>query len=196
MDEGIAQITKGGQIDTEDGFQSILSKEVVAFPKAAWFMSRFLNYMEEEEGNWYLAPCPVFEEGQPNSVGIGGTGTVVTTQSENPELAAEFIAWAKMGEAGEKYIWENLGFDVCNTSLWNQDDFAHDESNKYNTFFRNYPYDVLYQIKDNIGKISVVAISPTINDQINLTTLNDIFENGADIETALQDAQDAIDIEQ
>lgn len=196
VDEGIAQITKGGQIDTEDGFQSILSKEVVAFPKAAWFMSRFLNYMEEEEGNWYLAPCPVFEEGQPNSVGIGGTGTVVTTQSENPELAAEFIAWAKMGEAGEKYIWENLGFDVCNTSLWNQDDFAHDESNKYNTFFRNYPYDVLYQIKDNIGKISVVAISPTINDQINLTTLNDIFENGADIETALQDAQDAIDIEQ
>ena len=101
-----------------------------------------------------------------------------------------------MGEAGEKYIWENLGFDVCNTALWNQEDFAHDQNNKYNTFFRNYPYDVLYQIKDSIGKISVVAISPTINDQINLTTLNDIFENGADIETALQDAQDAIDIEQ
>ena len=196
MDEGIAQVTKGGQIDTEDGFQSILSKEVVAFPKAAWYMSRFLNYMEEEEGNWYLAPCPVFEEGQINSVGIGGTGTVVTLQSKAPELAAEFIAWAKMGEAGEKYIWENLGFDVCNTALWNQEDFAHDQNNKYNTFFRNYPYDVLYQIKDSIGKISVVAISPTINDQINLTTLNDIFENGADIETALQDAQDAIDIEQ
>lgn len=196
QEEGIAQVSKGDQVDTEDSFQSILSKEIVAFPKAAWYMSRFLNYMEEEEGNWYLAPCPVFEEGQPNSVGIGGTGTVVTNQSENPELAAEFIAWAKMGESGEKYIWENLGFDVCNTALWNQDDFAHDESNKYNTFFRNYPYDVLYDIKDSIGKISVVAISPTINDQINLTTLNDIFENGADVATALQEAQDAIDIEQ
>ncbi|MBP3895217.1 MAG: extracellular solute-binding protein, partial [Mogibacterium sp.] len=86
QEEGIAQVTKGGQIDTEDGFQSILSKEVVAFPKAAWYMSRFLNYMEEEEGNWYLAPCPVFEEGQKNSVGIGGTGTVVTKQGQNAEL--------------------------------------------------------------------------------------------------------------
>ena len=41
---------------------------------------------------------PVFEEGQKCSVGIGGTGTVVTNQCENPELAAEWLAWAKCSE--------------------------------------------------------------------------------------------------
>ena len=39
--------------------------------------------------------------GQIDRVGIGGTGTVVTNQCENPELAAEWLAWAKCSEEGE-----------------------------------------------------------------------------------------------
>lgn len=196
LDSGLAEVSPDGHVDLEAGFQNILDHNIVSFPKAMWYMSRFINYMPEEKGNWYIAPCPVFEEGQPNSVGIGGTGTIVTQESEDKELAADFLAWAKMGEDGEKYIWENLGFDVCNTSLWTDDSFAHDDSNQYNQFFRNYPYDVLEEIKDNIGKISVVSISPTINEQICTTTLNDIFENGKDVDTALQEAQDAIELEE
>jgi len=193
---GLAEVSPDGHVDLEAGFQNILDHNIMSFPKAAWYMSRFLSYMPEESGNWYLAPCPVFEEGQPRSVGIGGTGTVVTKQSEAQELAAEFLCWAKLGKEGEQYIWENLGFDVCNTALWTDDAFAHNDDNAYNQFFRNYPYDVLNEIKDEIGKISVVEISPTINEQICTVTLNDVLENGVDVETALQEAQDAIDLEQ
>ncbi len=196
LEEGLAEVSPDGHVDLEAGFQNILDHNIISFPKAAWYMSRFINYMPEEEGNWYLAPCPVFEEGQDRSVGIGGTGTVVTQQSENAELAAEFLCWAKMGEEGENYIWENLGFDVCNTSLWNDEEFAHDESNVYNTFFRNYPYDVLYEIKDEIGKISVVSISPTINEYFCTTTANEVLEEGMDVSEALQELQDAVDLEQ
>ena len=42
-------------------------------------MSRFTNYMPDEKGNWYIAKCPTFEEGQKCSVGIGGTGTVAVS---------------------------------------------------------------------------------------------------------------------
>ncbi|MCR5273195.1 MAG: extracellular solute-binding protein [Lachnospiraceae bacterium] len=196
LSSGLAEVSPDGHIDLEAGFQNILDHNIVSFCKAAWYMSRFINYMPEEEGNWYLAPCPVFEEGQNRSVGIGGTGTVVTQQSANIDLAATFTCWAKMSEEGEQYIWDNLGFDVCNTALWNQDSFAHDDNNQYNTFFMNYPYDVLDQIKDEIGKISVVAISPTINEQICTYTLNEIFEDGMSVDDALQEAQDAIDLEQ
>ena len=152
--------------------------------------------MPEEKGNWYLAPCPVFDASQGHSVGIGGTGTVVTDQSDAQELAAEFVCWAKMGEEGENYIWENLGFDVCNTALWTEDSFAHDDNNQYNQFFRNYPYDVLNKVKDGIGKISVVAISPTINDYFCTTTANEVLEQGMDVDEALQEFQDAVDLEQ
>ena len=196
LKSGLAEISPDGHIDLEAGFQNILDHNIVSFPKAAWYMSRFLNYMPEEEGNWYLAPCPVFEKGQVHSVGIGGTGTVVTQQSEAGDLAAEFVCWAKMGEEGEKYIWENLGFDVCNTALWTDDAFAHDDSNPYNKFFRNYPYDVLNKVKDGIGKISVVAISPTINEYFCTTTANEVLEQNMDVSEALQELQDAVDLEQ
>ena len=116
--------------------------------------------MPDEKGNWYIAKCPTFEEGQKCSVGIGGTGTVVTQQSKAKELAAEFLCWAKMSEVGEQNIWDTLGFDVCNTACWTNDTFAHNDENQYNQFFINYPYDVLNSIgMDNIGKISVVKIS-------------------------------------
>ncbi len=196
VNSGLAQITPDGHLDVEAGYQNILDHNIVAFQKAMWYMSRFTNYMPEEKGNWYIAKCPVFEPGQICSVGVGGTGTVVTQQSENQELAAEFICWAKMSNEGEQLIWDNLGFDVCNTALWNDDAFAHDDNNQYNAYFRNYPYDVLYEIKDSIGKISSVKISPTINEQFNTITLNDILENGMDVEEAVQAAQDAIDLEQ
>lgn len=196
LNSGLAQVSPDGHVDLEAGFQNILDHNIVSFPKAMWYMSRFTNYMPEEKGNWYIAKCPVFEAGQPCSVGVGGTGTVVTQQAGDPDLASEFLCWAKMSEEGEQLIWDNLGFDVCNTALWNDDAFAHDDSNQYNAFFINYPYDVLYSIKDDIGKIYSVAISPTINEQFCNITLNDILENGVDVEEALQTAQDVIDLEQ
>lgn len=196
VNSGLAEVSPDGHVDLEAGFQNILDHNIVSFPKAMWYMSRFTNYMPEESGNWYIAKCPVFEAGQKCSVGIGGTGTVVTQQSANQELAAEFLAWAKMSEEGEQLIWDNLGFDVCNTVLWNDDAFAHDDSNQYNQFFINYPYDVLYSIKDDIGTVYTTAISPTINEQMCNVTLNDILENGMDVDEALQAAQDVVDLEQ
>lgn len=196
LNSGVAQISPDGHVDLEAGFQNILDHNIVSFPKAMWYMSRFINYMPEEKGNWYLAPCPVFEEGQNNSVGIGGTGTVVTQQATDKELAAEFLCYAKMSMEGEKLNWEMLGFDVCNTAMWTDESIIHDDSNQYNAFFRNYPYDVLNKIKDGIGKISVVAISPTINEEICTVTLNEILENGTAVEDALAASQDVIALEQ
>ena len=195
--DGIAMTSPDGHVDLEAGFQNILDQGIVSFPKAMWYMSRFMNYMPEESGKWYIAKCPVWEEGQKCSVGIGGTGTFVAQQSANKELAAEFACWAKMSAEGEKYIWEILGFDVCNAAYWTDPEFQQNEENPYNTFFRNKPYEVLANIGlENIGKISVTAISPVINDQINLISLNAILEEGADVDATLQEAQDAIDLEQ
>ncbi|WP_342757258.1 ABC transporter substrate-binding protein [Kineothrix sedimenti] len=196
LDSGIAMVSPDGHVDLEAGFQNILDSNIASFPKALWFMSRFLNYMPEEAGKWALAPCPVFEEGQPRSVGIGGTGTVVTNQSVDAQLAADFISYAKCSEEGAKGIWEVLGFDVCNSAMWTDESITHDPNNEYVKFFRTNPYDVLNEVKDEIGKISVVAISPTINEQMCNVTLNDVLENKMDVDEALQAAQDVISLEE
>ena len=197
LEEGIAMVSPGGMghIDSEEGFANLGDGKVVAFPKAMWFMSRFLNYLPEMTETWAIAPCPVFEEGQPRSVGIGGTGTVVSNQSENADLAAEYIAYAKLSYEGNLDIWKVLGFDTCNTSIWTDEDITSDASNKYIDYFVTNPFDTLNEIKDEIGKIRVGKIFPVVNEYFNLTMLNNIFENGADVDQELKTAQEEIEFE-
>lgn len=196
LTDNVAMISPGGQTDVDEGFANIGDGNIASFPKAMWYMSRFLTYMPEMTDTWAIAPCPVYTEGENRSVGIGGTGTVVTNQCENGDLAAEFIAWAKLSEEGEKKIWEDLGFDTCNTSIWTDEKITKDETNKYIAYFKTNPFDTLNEIKDEIGKVNVVTISPTINDILCNITLNAIFEDGQDVTEALQEAQDAIELEQ
>ena len=197
LDDGIAMISTDGHVDLEAGFKNVMEGKIASFPKAMWYMSRFLNYMPEMEGKYDITTIPVFEEGQKCSVGIGGTGTVVTEQSADPALAAEFLVWAKLSADGEAHIWNDLGFDVCNSALWFDDDFAFDESNPYNTFFRVKPYEVLQQLanEDAIGTIYTTTVSPTLNDYMCTTTLNEVYEDGMDIDEALAEAQEYIEME-
>ena len=100
-------------------------------------------------------------------------------------------------EEGENLIWNELGFDVCNTALWSDEAFAYDESNTYNTFFRVKPYEVLNELAENdaIGTVYTTKNSPTLNDYMCTTTLNNVLEDGMDVDEALQDAQDYLDFE-
>lgn len=196
LDDELAMVSPDGHVDLEAGFQNILDGNIASFPKALWYMSRFLDYMPEESGKWAMAPCPVFEEGQPRSVGIGGTGTVVTNQSSDPELAADFIAYAKCSEEGCKGIWENLGFDVCNTAVWEDTSITQDTSNKFIAFFKTNPFDVLNEIKDEIAAITVNENTFTLGDYMCTTTLNNVLQDGMDVKEAIQDAQDYVDLEQ
>ncbi len=196
LNDGLAMVSPEGQLDTEGGRQAIMDGKIASFPKAMWYMSRFVQYMPEETGKWAMAPCPSFEAGQPRSVGIGGTGTVVTNQSADPALAADFIAYAKCSEEGCIGIWENLGFDVCNTSVWSNTDITQDTSNPYIAYFKTNPFDVLNEIKDEIGAVSVNANVFTLQDYINTTTLNNIMESGQDVTEALQEVTDYMEIEQ
>ena len=197
LDEGIAMISTDGHVDCEAGYKNVADGLIASFPKAEWYMSRFINYMPEMEGKYDLGMVPTFEEGQPCCVGLGGTGTVITMQCENPELAAEWLVWAKCSAKGEQHIWDDLGFDVCNKSLWYDDEFANKDTNVYNTFFRVKPHEVLCAIDQAapIGRIYTTKDSPTINEYFTTTTLNEIFEDGMDIDEALAECQDYLDFE-
>lgn len=196
MDNELVMITPDGQIDAEGGYQNILDGNIASFPKAMWYMSRFLDYMPEEKGKWAIAPCPVFEEGQPRSVGIGGTGTVVTNTSADPELAADWLCYAKCSEEGCEKIWTQLGFDVCNTDVWTNPEVTQDTTNRFIGYFKTNPFDVLNEIKEEINAITVNSNTVTMSDYINTTTLNEIFEDGMEVEDALQELTDYMDVEQ
>lgn len=194
QDANVISTVAGGQPDTEEAFGEYNSGTFATAIMPMWYMSRFINYMPELSGKIAIAPAPVFEEGQPRSVGGGGTGTVVTKQSENADLAKEFIAYAKLSDEGNKKIWEDLGFDPCNTAIWTDQTITHDENNQYVQYFKNNPFDVLNEIKDEIGLIKgTTEASGDIGTTLCTTTLNSIFEDGEEVSEALKYAQEEVE---
>ncbi|MGL4982516.1 MAG: ABC transporter substrate-binding protein [Treponemataceae bacterium] len=183
----------GGQPDTEEAYGEYNREKYASAILPIWFMSRFINYMPDLAGKIAIAPAPVFEKGQPRSVGGGGTGTVITKTAPDMWLAKDFLAYAKLSEEANIKIWEILGFDPVNTTIWSNREVTHNPNNKYVQYFVNNPFDVLNEIKNEIKLIKVVENSPTIIDTLCTTTLNNIFEDKMDVSTALRQAQQEIE---
>jgi arabinosaccharide transport system substrate-binding protein len=83
-----------------------------------WYMSRFLTYMPDLKGKIYVRPMPIWKAGDMRSAGMGGTGTAVTKQTKHPELAIDFLAYAKLSHEGAVKIWEDLRFDPARFEAW------------------------------------------------------------------------------
>ena len=194
LEAGIAEVCPGGQPDTEEGKAYIANNKIASVIMPFWYMSRFTDEIGEScKDRYVVAPAPVFEEGQLHSIGQGGTGTVVYANGTDPELCAEFLAFAKVSPEGEAQIWEVLGFDPCNTSIWDDDAIMKTDDNKFNQYFIGYPIDALLPIKDEIGYIVSTSISPTINNYLDTTLWNEVYVDGVDTAEALENAQDSID---
>ena len=192
VEAGVDQTIPGGSVDGEEGYGAINAGGYATIIRPLWYMSRYPAYMESiEAGRIGIAPIPVFDEADYGvSYGGGGTGTVVTVQSENPELAGEWLCWAKLSEEGNRDIWNVLGFDPCNTSLWTDEELTTNEDNQFISFFIDNPFDVLNTIKDDIRTIKSTYAVPTIDDVLTSVTLPDIIENGVPAEEAAVAAQE------
>ena len=191
--EGTLEPCTGGQPDEETCKGYIADGNIASVLMPLWYMSRFTGEMADNTGKWAIAPVPTIEKGQPRSLGLGGTGTVVTNQSKAPELAAEFLVWAKLSRTGEKYIWEVLGFDPVNKAMWTDESITKDENNQFIKYFKTNPFDVLNEVKDEIQLIKNVEASPSINTTLTTTTLNELFVDMKDPKEALQTAQETVE---
>lgn len=187
----------GGQPDMEEAKGEYNMGNYASALMPLWYMSRFTNEITDLNGKIAIAPLPVFEEGQPRSLGLGGTGTVVTKTSKDIQLAKDFLAFAKLSEQANIEIWNTLGFDPCNMDVWTMEDVTHNPDNAFVKYFEVNPFDVLNDLKvnDEIKQIKSTSASPTINNILCTVTLNEIFEDGKDVTEALNDAQEAIEQE-
>lgn len=188
---GIDKTIPGGHPDTTEAYAVINEGDYATVIRPLWMMSRYVNYMDGLTGKIAIAPYPVFDEAKfGQSYGGGGTGTVVTKNAKNPELAAEWLCWAKLGEIGNEQIWNVLGFDPCNTTLWEDKELTTNPDNKFIQYFKTNPFDVLNLVKENFTTIKSNGGVPTANSVINTVTLNDVIENQVDPAEAAKAAQE------
>ncbi|WP_042203557.1 ABC transporter substrate-binding protein [Paenibacillus camerounensis] len=195
QDNNVISTIAGGQPDTEEAYGEYNSGNYAAAFMPLWQMSRYTNYMKDLSGKISIAPLPVLEKGMHRSYGGGGTGTVVTKTAKDIQLAKDFIAYAKLSLDANIEIWNTLGFDPINMSVWDMKEVTHNPENQFVKYFVNNPFDVLNEIKEEINLIKSTSASPTINNVLCTVTLNEIFEDGKDVQQALDDAQTQIEQE-
>ena len=141
-------------------------------------------------GKIAIAPPPTVPNPKSISVGGGGTGTAVVKDGPHADLAAEFVAWAKLSKEGNIETWNMLGFDPLNTDVWSDEAVTHNPDNEFVKYFKNNPFEPLLEIKDSIGHLQSFTNPgmPAVNNMLNTQTFNDMFENNVPNADALAQA--------
>jgi arabinosaccharide transport system substrate-binding protein len=188
----IAELTPGGEPHAEEYYAYMNEGKAATISMPLWYMGRFTDYMGDLKGKMVIRPLPAWEEGGNRSVGIGGTGTVVTNQTKHAELAKEFLAFAKLSKEANIKLWTVLGFDPPRWDVW--EDPAVREDNKFYQFFGNDIFDTLLDIKDEIPGIHVTEHLPDALTELNTNTLNNVLrQKSKSPEDALKQAQKTIE---
>lgn len=184
IDAGICEVAPGGKFHCEEWYGHLNNAGVASIAMPLWYMGRFTDYCPDLNGKIAIYKIPVWNKGDTRCVLQGGTGTSVTNQSANQDLAKEFLAYAKLSEEGNRYIWEKLGFDPIRTSLWDDEALTHDQNNKFIQYFNTNPFDVLNEIRDEYGiDLTAPNISgayANVRSILGTTTYTNAFELSLD----------------
>ena len=185
--EGTASVAPGGGLHAEEYYGYMNGGGAASVTMPFWYMGRFTDYMPDLKDKMLVMPNPVFEVGQPRSVGLGGTGTSVTNQSQHQDLAIDFLGFAKLSEEGNMKIWEIMGFDPIRKVLWNNPELKN--PNKFIDYFANFPFDALIEVQDEIPAIVVSENLPKTMSAIRTSIMFRVFDNLEDIDQVLEEEQ-------
>lgn len=188
----IAELTPGGHPHAEEYYAYMNDGNVAALAMPIWYMGRFIDNMPDLDGKITIQPLPAWEEGGFRSAGMGGTGTVVTNQTEHEELAKDFLAYAKLTERANEKLWTILGFDPPRWDVW--DNHVFQEDNPFYQYFGDNIFEVLLDVRDEINSINITPHTPTVANEITTNVLNEVLRQKSDTaEEALKKAQEAVE---
>lgn len=188
----IAELTPGGQPHAEEYYQYMNDGNVASMAMPIWYMGRFLDNMPDLAGKMLIQPLPAWEEGGFRSAGMGGTGTVVTNQTDHEELAKDFLAYAKISEKANEKLWTILGFDPPRWDVWDNPVFQED--NDFYQFFGENIFEVLLDVRDEINSINISQYTPSVANEFSTNIFNDVLRQHTHTpEEALKKAQETIE---
>ncbi|UTR16203.1 ABC transporter substrate-binding protein [Salipaludibacillus sp. LMS25] len=190
-DYEIAEIAPGGFHHAEEYYGFMNDGGAASLMMPMWYMGRFLDYMEDLDGKMQIRPLPMWDEGGNRSAGMGGTGTVITNQTEDPELAKDFLAFAKLSEEGNVKLWEILGFDPPRHDVW--DSAAMAEDNRFYHYFHDDIFDILLDIRDEINDLNITEQTTNAQQEIHSNVMHSVLRDQSRTpQEALEDAAEAV----
>jgi arabinosaccharide transport system substrate-binding protein len=185
--EKVAIAAPGGFHHAEEYYGFMNKAEAASIFMPMWYMGRFIEYMPDLKGKIVIKPMPSWTKGGNRSVGMGGTGTAVTTQSKHQDLAMKFLAFAKLSKEGNIQTWKQLGFDPIRSEVWDSPELKED--NKYTDYFGKDIFDVLMTVKNEIPPVNVNEKLPAVSDEVKKTIVFKVLNDMADPAQVLKEAQ-------
>jgi len=189
--EGTCVIAPGGGFHMEEWYGYLNGGEIASIAMPLWYMGRFTDYCADLKGKMAIYPIPVWKEGDVREVLQGGTGTSVTKFTQHEDLAKEFLAFAKLSEEGNRYEWNELGFDPIRTSLWDDPEINANPDNKFLSYFTTNPFDVIRENGTDLTAPDISGGYSATYSQLVSSTYVSAFESAID-----QDAMELLESEQ
>lgn len=189
----IAEIMPGGEPHAEEFYAYMLEGGAASIWMPAWYMSRFTDNMPDLKGKIEIRPMPSWGGDSNRSAGMGGTGTVVTNQTEHAKLAKDFLAFAKLTKESNIKIWKILGFVPPRWDVWDSDAIREDE-NVYYEYFGDYIFDVFLDLKDDINPVHLTKYTPDVATLFGTNVFNSVLRQQTQTaEEALKQVQQKIE---
>lgn len=186
----IAVAAPGGFHHSEEYWAWMNKGEAASIWMPMWYMNRFTAYMPDLKGKIIIRPMPTFSGGK-KSAGMGGTGTAVTTQSKNIDLAVDFLAEAKLSLEGSIKTWTILGFDPIRSDAWS--DPAMTADNQFTQYFGKDIFATLQSIVSDIGAINYGDLYPSAQALVQKNVLFKVLkEQSQNPEQALKEANEEL----
>ncbi|RDW20637.1 ABC transporter substrate-binding protein [Oceanobacillus chungangensis] len=187
----IAEVTPGGGNHSEEfyGFMNNGGQASIVIPM--FYMKDFVEYMPDLKGKMQIRPMPLAAGSDTKSVGMGGTGTAVISQSEHVDLAKEFLYYAKLSKEGNIHLWTELGFDPPRWDVWDTPEVRED--NVFYEYFHDDIFDILLSIKDDVTGINLSENTPDVLSEIDSNIMHSVLREGNQTpEEALKQSADTI----
>jgi len=188
LDSGVAIVAPGGMHHAEEywGFMNQGGAASIFMPM--WYMGRFVDYMPDLKGKIIIRPMPRWEEGGFRSAGMGGTGTAITNQTKDVELAKGVLAEAKLTQGANIRIWNLLGFDPPRWDVWPM--LKDEPANAFTDYFGSNIFDILMEVKDEIRPVNICELTPAVTDAYRSTAAFRVLEQGEDPAAVLKELAD------
>ncbi|MFV0533080.1 MAG: ABC transporter substrate-binding protein [Cumulibacter sp.] len=101
---------------SQDWWTALGNGSIATILTGAWMPGIFEASLPEASGDWRVAPLPT-ADGSPMTGENGGSSMAITSQAENPELAAAFLEWLTTDEASIDLFLEGGGFPATTANI-------------------------------------------------------------------------------
>ncbi|MCA0971520.1 sugar ABC transporter substrate-binding protein [Halobacillus litoralis] len=190
----IQQLHDEDLILNNDGWNGVVSAtvngEVATVPFGVWYSGTILDQAPDQSGQWGVFYLPAFEEGGNRAANLGGSDLVIPSSSDNQSTAYAFVEYFTTEVEPQMTALKERGIFPSLNSTYEEDYFAQESE-----FFADQQVWKLFA--DEVADIPVANYTSDYSRAFD--TMSDtqaqILLDGADIDTALQEAADKLESE-